>query len=228
MQHFDVLAHLTESELRPLSLKQASLPIGAGGLGLRSMALVAPAAYLASFVQAIPDIEVISPAASVKNTAFKRESQNCIALLRQRGVKVATFQELWANYKASPRKLQKEVVNQLESNVATELLESDGTEYIRARLHSASSKYAPRWLTSYPLDKHSSLTNNQFSLSLRNLLALPIRPDLPPKCVCDMGVNLNSDPHHPTACARVRKRAVITRHNRIVREFARLVRDAGW
>jgi hypothetical protein len=223
-----VLAKLAESELHPQSYSQASLSISAGGLGLRSMELVAPAAYLASFAQAIPDIAAISSSAATSTTRFKRQAQHCIAILKDQKVKVPTYQEMWEKYKANPpNKLQKEYVTQLESNIATQLLESDGTESIRARLQSASSKYATRWLTSYPLDKHTTLTNNQFSLSLRNLLSLPIRSDLPPKCVCDMAVDLKQDPHHPTACARVRKRAVITRHNRIVQEFAGLVREAG-
>src|SRR6478609_5371002 len=83
--------------------------------------------------------------------------------------------QLWEKFKINgSTNLQKQFVGQIENRLATEVLEADGTESIRARLHSASSKYAHRWLTSLPSDKFMILTDNQFSLALRNLLALPI------------------------------------------------------
>ena len=170
----------------------------------------------------------ISPHAALSDTFYSREVKSSIEGLLRSGGKPQNYNQLWEKFKIkSTSNLQKEYVGQIENRLATNLLEAVGNELVRARLLCASSKYAHRWLTTLPTDKPTMLTNNQFSLALRNLLALPIRADLPVICPCKQQVDLRTDPHHPTACNAVRKRGATTRHNRVVQELTALARSAS-
>jgi len=156
----------------------------------------------------LQDIIKVSANAPTANTTFKQEIMRCITTLVNRGAKPPSYKQLWE--KKSQNNLQKEYVGQIENRIATEVVEADGTELIRARVHSASSKFAHRWITTLPTERFFVLTNNQFSHSIRNLLALPIRSDLPILCSCSKQVNLSHDPHHPTVCTKVCKKGAIT------------------
>ena len=136
--------------------------------------------------------------------------------------------DLWSWYGdvGAGRGLQKLLIAEVENNCAARLLQdSQGDPRTVARLTSAQSKLAGVWLTSLPVSKDQTLSDNHFRMAARLRLGLPPQDDLPRQCSCKSV--LQEDPLHFFSCEKLRQTAMTMRHDLIVRILSRFVQRAG-
>ena len=118
--------------LPDVAKQQISLPAAKGGFGLTRFAQVAPRAFMASRIIALPYLTSLRPKRAADNSHFNATLKRCFTILKQQGVPVAeekkdeekpgflpsSSERLWAKYSSSdhiPARLQHlwstEVVN---------------------------------------------------------------------------------------------------------------------
>ena len=201
------LASIDRSEKRALAL--LSLPISQSGAGVRSQAIVSPAAYWAS------NASTAAAGALVMSTplaAHLADSVSRLALAPARLAKLRSSHALPTSsqvgahfidhYAANaPVKLQKALCRAVELQRWSELRDSS-TPFERAVLFSAGARGAGAWLV-----KTTAYSNVKFVAALRARCGLLPR-GLPDVCTC--GANLVD--LHFLVCPRL-KGCLIRRHN---------------
>lgn len=218
------------------ALLQLRLPLRSGGLGLRSMAPLAPAAFLASVAQSTGDINAMATrttvAVSTIPTALR--AAECYDGLARDGVVFEALQlpntahGFWETTASSlPRELkhlQRGFTRFLEGAKVTAWARRL-TAFDRCRQHSLCGPHASAWLTALPTEPALTMSDAAFGAATRLRLGLPPMDDLPARCAC--GKQLSSDANHFLGCELLRSRSMNTRHNRVRDTVGRLALEAG-
>lgn len=213
------------------------LPIRLAGLGLRSQAATAPLAYLASLAQAAPDIcriistHTVTPLSTT--TAALTDSYDRVTdtgyfdrprpsddpqLPRNTDDFFPLFRD------NSARGLQHALTADVELATYSALYAAASPE-TRARLNSCSAPGAGAWLTAMPTDRVFLMLDVSVRYAFRLRLGLPPSDAMPTNCVC--GTRLLGNTQHFLSCQQLKRSAMTTRHDHIVRCFASLARDSG-
>ena len=120
---------------------QASLPVGNGGLGIRSAEMLAPSAFLASAASTHSLQQSILP--------------DCIKVLEDKSVTTTEEQWLAMSRSAKPATERQHIQKAWDGLVAktyqTQLLSQTSSETDRARLLAASSTHSGDWLHAAPI-----------------------------------------------------------------------------
>jgi hypothetical protein len=136
--------------------------------------------------------------------------------------------DLWSWYGktgAGPG-LQRLLVAEIEDDRAARLLQDVHGDHLSiARLTGARSKLAGAWLTTLPVSRDHTLSDNHFRMAARLRLGLPPQDDLPRQCACQ--AVLREDPLHFFSCKKLKQSAMTMRHDLIVRILSRFVQRAG-
>jgi hypothetical protein len=213
------------------------LPVRLAGLGLRSQEATAPIAYLSSLAQAAPDVcraQSAHPSSLTLATDanvfdcyrritatgyFERErSEDDAQLPTEAGSFLVHFRE------GGAASLQHALLEDVETSTFSTLLSGAAPE-ARARMRSCSAPGAGAWITAVPSESDLCMRDASYCFAVRLRLGLPPSETLPPVCVC--GETLASHPNHFLVCQKLKATATTTRHDRIVRMFAALAKEAG-
>ena len=216
------------------------LPLRLGGFGLRSVAKTSSAAYFSAVAQTVPDLLAIVPANHVNSLLVEEKSriptanaiQSCLEFFAASGLTLGqaglprNLAEFWGNYSLPTpgSRLQSAVCTLLES-VALAKLKAQLDLHNQQRIVSAGGKFAGVWLSVTPTSFDLQLTDEEMGLASRIRLGLPPLDNLPVSCVC--GQVLDDDPDHFLSCQNLRRSAVTSRHDSIVRLLAKHLRRAS-
>lgn len=216
---------------------QIHLPVRMAGLGLRSQASTAPIAYLSSLAQAAPDIArlkseypdglmlatdaaVFDCYRRVCDTGYfdrsrKEEDQQLPA---EAGSFLQHFEEGGAG------SLQHAVLADVEAACFDALFQEASSES-RARMLSCAGAGAGAWITAIPTSSELVMLDSAYQFAQRLRLGLPPSDALPDKCAC--GSRVASYPNHFLVCQLLKASGATARHDRVVRVFAAVAREAG-
>eukprot|EP00898_Chlorokybus_atmophyticus_P000542 jgi/Chlat1/1489/Chrsp12S00110 len=210
---------------------QAALPVSAGGVGLRSTALHAPAAFLGGWasVAALLRRRFTVPADAVFLAAVDGVDDGELPF--RQDLKSACG---WLPPEARPllpsmartvsTKLQESLSTKVDARVLA-VFEDGATTDDTARRLSASGVGAGAWLTTMPLFPALQLSADVFRTALRIRLGLP-HPILAAveRCLC--GVTLTTEGTHLLRCPVGRGRTAT--HDALRDEVYVILRDAGY
>ena len=242
-----LLPRLLRSSLPLPSSALVSLtqPAGNGGLGLRELACIAPAARWASAAAAAPDLQgfVESCSASLpflldRFTAFdmlvasgvqrlapgqpEPDDSDLSSRLRTLPLHPA---EIISHYEGIPKLqgLQRALSQQLLNHRLHTFLESDEcTNSDVVRLASCRHKTTQRWMQ--PSASSPAYTDLCTTIVTRLRLGLPPLDDIPETCpLCKEDVT--ASPWHALSCAKLKRKTVTRRHDRCCQLLCRFARS---
>ena len=177
---------ITNVNLRGDSWRQATLPVGLGGLGIRMTSDLALPAYLASTKSTAPLVAGINPAAA---TGLQCLEGDLIREWQQRtGVELPDV---------TKRHRQREWDRAAAAALAKQLLEASDSETDRARLRAAAQPHSGASLNAYPAAAVGTLLDRD---ALRTAVALRVGADVcaPHRCRC--GAAIDSRGLHVLSC----------------------------
>jgi hypothetical protein len=229
--------------LPPTTIARAQLPVGMGGVGLRSMANTSIAAYLSSICTALPDIHHLLIKGSVTPGVY-RSFHRCHAALLSANTGIsasdrlpATFDQVFSIYSnrssvpaTHAHRLQHHLIHQVELSYHQKLLTSSSV-IDRAQLRSASAQYAGLPFVILPTRNEHTIITPYFNQAIRLRLNLP--PHDMPTSYCDIqqcGKILTDTidvTHHHFSCRKLKRKEVTFRHDLVVNTLLRYARDAG-
>ena len=234
----DTLQQILSDPDQPLSeaqLLQSTLPLKSGGLGVRDISQIAPVAFLAGAALAAPFVSTMRDAylalhGGVDDTPFGTSLTRCLDKAGDMGVEAGgvgggpRLNRFWERF--SPRdskrlNLQKAWTKGIDLHNARSfrgLLDEVG----RARINSASGKFASKWLSADGLTPELRMHSSNMQLAVRQLLGAPLLS--PVECVCGL---TTTDFGHFHKCVKIRRTAVNNRHDLIKNQLAMLCRQAG-
>ena len=200
---FSIASRITNTALRPgdPSQLQASLPVGSGGLGLRSAVHLAPSAFLASADGAFTLVQQLLPTCTAPSTYSARDA----ALSTWRlGLPDDTPLPI-----CSSRHLQKSWDKPRVDHVFHSILSNCSDEVSKARLLAAASSYSGAWLNTPPI---SSLGLRMSNDTIRTAIGLRLGTTIcqPHSCkLCSKDADHLG--HHGLSCQSSKGRTA--RHN---------------
>jgi hypothetical protein len=121
--------------------------------------------------------------------------------------------------------LQKLLTVVWESAVFNTLLGPDHSLSHRARLLSASGRYASSWRTCIPYRAELELSDWAYSLSSCLLLGLPTHDRLPSRCPC--GKSFSDQADHSLSCSLLTRRSMTVRHDGVLNHLIAVIREMG-
>ena len=224
-------------QIDPVQLSQVAstllrLPLRSGGLGLRSTASVAPAAYLASIAASAHSIaSVPRPRGPALHSASLLEhlkfSFGRLEVKNQNpnlAVKLPTPSRFLPHFlKQSPQHLQRTITTQLDKRLLSSLHDLQSPK-LTAHLTSLAQRSASLWLSTIPSRPEFVLHNDHFRLAARLRLSLPPCSGPPNSCACGRSP-LPVD--HFLCCKLFRRRAVTDRHDSIANFLHHFLLDSG-
>jgi hypothetical protein len=218
-----------------LAEQQLTLPVTKGGFGLRSMRLVAPIAFWSAVAAhlkllcSIPGALDRTPHSSLRTTLTTvHHTLTTRGILPMEGLFPAPGVDMFSFYEDivdAVKGLQKLLTVVWETAVFKLLIGPDVNKSHRARLISASAKYASCWRTCIPTRDSLVLSNWDYSVAACLLLGLPTHDRLPLLCSCES--SFSDRPDHPMYCESLKKRSVTVRHDGVVKQLVALVREMG-
>ena len=172
--------------------RQASLPVRWGGLGVRSVVLLAPSAYLASAASTAELASSLLPARlrdvvdsgiAPATSAWLQQASDPLTSTPTALVPVSSAQRVWDDQCCEVQ--------------ADKLLHAVVDQVTRARLLAARSPYSGDWLEALPL---SSIGNKLDNATVRIAAGLRLGAPIvrPHVCVCGKAVAVNG--HHGLSC----------------------------
>jgi hypothetical protein len=215
-----------EDDLTAVGLAQLQLPINLAGVGLRPYTFSCSAAFLASFLQVLPDVlplfdNDINTLARKCNfllseaaTCLKEVRSHAHGLLDSNSDLPPTLLECIRKYaNEAPAQLQRKIVREMENalyrNVST-LPATSATD--RARLRSASMPHAGDWLRADAKCPEHQMNDTHYATASKILLNA--HPPSAGRCRC--GAEVSSDSHY-LQCTALVPTAATARHNDILR-----------
>jgi hypothetical protein len=241
------------SELSAHAQHRVGLNVQNGGLGLVRKKPLAPIAYYASLLQAVPDIAEFhnKDIGRLQNSSFytallDAERECTIGMTLQLPSDLPSAEigsdsrgSLWhiaisrlrsattdAERMVAPNRTQHLLAQQYHKLNAT-LLKSSMSAEERASLLSASQPNASLWLTATPTEHNYVLNNEEMRSAIRMRLHLPpvnLEQLRTRTCACGNG-DLDVDPLHFQSCNKIISRAATKRHDLVVRAIASVARD---
>ena len=232
--------------LPPSALVSLTQPAGNGGLGLRELACIAPAARWASAAAAAPDLQRFGLAGSLKPLPFMLDRVTAFGMLVQSGVqRLAPGQpepedsdlasrlrtlplhpdEIISHYEGIPKLkgLQRALSQQIFNHRLHSFLESaECTNSDVVRLASCRHKTTQRWMQ--PSPSSPIYTDLCTTIVTRLRLGLPPLDDMPSTCaLCKE--DISSSPWHALSCSKLKRKAVTRRHDRRCQLLCRFARS---
>ena len=200
-----------EIELTPRACNQAKLGLKYGGLGLRSLAMHAQAAYIASFSTSLTPIQ---PSELTMQCL-------CDAIMVFNG-KVACCEQLSVEDVLATSQHQHKLSSAIEKAGFLSLL--DGASTVdKARLLAISAPQAHAWLRAQPSPKLGlDLLPNEVQALVKWGLGLPVFTDADACSHCSQTLDIHE--HHALICHAGGD--VVTRHNHLRDSFADFCRRA--
>ena len=220
--------------------EQCRLPVRLGGRGLRSQALLAPAAWVASWAQCLPEVRLRTGLEVLGNlescdlplAAACRDALATLPLPPE-----ATELLSWHRLaQTSWPKLQRTLSKWSDQKNFTNLLASLDAEG-RARLRSCGGPLAGAWQLAKPASPSERLEDAEYCVTARTLLGQPVGPDADGGAVCQnrartgptagrpCGEPLCRHAHHAHRC--VRGGGLKARSADIERVWADIHRECG-
>lgn len=214
-----------------LALNQLRMPLRHGGLGIKSMITLGKITYYSNLIQSLPAIAHLRSAAerasdgtplSLTLSSLHQDLLNLhmpTSALIPRDPKL-----LWTTHtstSAPAKKIQTLITRAIDLHIHNRVL-ATATPEDKARLLSASNPAATIWLRTLPTEPALVLRNEQFT-SVVSLL-LNIKGD-GVRCLCTPAL-VDPTTHFHT-CPRFRHRAVIVRHDELVRTLIKIANEAG-
>jgi len=228
------------------ALVSLTQPAGNGGLGLRELACIAPAARWASAAAAAPDLQRFGDAGSLAPLPFMLDRDTAFGMLVQSGVqRLAPGQpepedsdlasrlrtlplhpnEIILHYEGIPKLkgLQRELSQQILNHRLHTFLESaECTNSDVVRLASCRHKTTQRWMQ--PSPSSPLYTDLCTTIVTRLRLGLPPLDDIPETCpLCKEDVT--ATPWHALSCAKLKRKTVTRRHDRCCQLLCRFARS---
>ena len=201
---FDTLARSVLSDILNIEFTntqwlQATLPINVGGLGVRSVSLLAPSAFLASAAGAFPLIQSLIP----DSFSADQDADMDAALIcwRDQVPNELPCPMAQGSQKAWDSACVATIVNNI-TNAAS------GDAHVVARWKAISSRGASAWLSALPMSSCGLRMSNE-CVRIAAGLRLGCTLCLPHQCDCNAPVE--ADGHHGLHCARSAGRH--SRHN---------------
>jgi hypothetical protein len=243
-----LLPRLLRSSLPLPSSALVSLtqPAGNGGLGLRELACIAPAARWASAAAAAPDLQRFGDAGSLALLPFMLDRITAFGMLLQSGVqRLAPGQpepedsdlasrlrtlplhpnEIISHYEGIPKLkgLQRALSQQILNHRLHTFLESaECTNSDVVRLSSCRQKTTQRWMQ--PSTSSPIYTDLCTTIVTRLRLGLPPLDDIPETCpLCKEDVT--ASPWHALSCDKLKRKMVTRRHDRCCQLLCRFARS---
>ena len=200
-----------EIELTPRACNQAKLGLKYGGLGLRSLAMHAQAAYIASLSTSLTPIQ----------PSELTMQRLCDAIMVFNG-KVACCEQLSVEDVLATSQHQHKLSSAIEKAGFLSLL--DGASTVdKARLLAISAPQAHAWLRAQPSPKLGlDLLPNEVQALVKWWLGLPVFTDADACPHCSQTLDIHG--HHALICHAGGD--VVTRHNRLRDSFADFCRRA--
>ena len=163
---------------------QVRLPLRAGGMGLRPVEEIAPAAYLGSWAQVLPDVErlvggapILGPDAPASPTAAAVQAAEAAwrALAARPGAEPID----WNAARAQRRGLRKQqrVLSQAVDRERRERLRRVAPPADWTRLQNCAGIWAGVWLTVPPTEHGLSFLDGEYAALVRFRLRVPLQPE---------------------------------------------------
>jgi hypothetical protein len=216
---------------------QSFLPVGSGGLGLRSASLLAPLGYLCSWGQTLPALLTHFPrlfptpsTPGVPDLPLCPGRAEALRALRSTAPEVASsFPPESAFYSAYPQRLYQGCSRRIHALRADCLLQHPGVGVGggRSRLRSAAGLGAGAWVTARPCfsGDRLSLASADWQFAARFRLGLPMEQlQVLGRCPCGQGVTAY-DTEHVLRCARGRQ--LYETHEAVIRAVVGVLQESG-
>jgi hypothetical protein len=192
LRQFDDLLHLALTKSCNIALNgdqwtQASLPVWSGGLGVRSVSMLASSAFLASAAGTLPLQTQI-----LRNTQAAAEDTSS-------SLRHWLFISGMSGEDSLPVGSQRVLDTIVVNHTFQTLLESQATQYHRARLLAAKAVHSGDWLHAIPISSCGLRLNNE---ALRVAVGLRLGAELcqPYRCICNAAVDIGGS--HALSCRR--------------------------
>jgi len=233
------ILRLSHDRLSQAALDQFCLPLRRGGLGLRSMLSIAPAAFLGSIAASAPLLIHVPRPPSVPPHSIPLLSrlQEAYRVLRlpSKSLRLPDSRQLPSSDSfldslscAPIPKLQRAISHLLDARLLTSIIAAaspDDHLSVKAHFTSLSQPHTSFWLSTLPTCPTFILHNDQFLLATRLRLRLPPSANPPTHCVCGASLHLSLD--HFMICRYFRRRAVNLRHDSIALWLHNFLRSEG-
>ena len=191
---------------------QASLPIKAGGLGIRQANQVAPSAYLAASHNAERLASLLLSGAGMSfNDSYRQEA--AAGWSHEGGTQAPTGENLWKQ-----RAWDSSVIN----NVSGQLLSAASDDRTAARLRASSAPHSGDWLSAPPLSAAGLRMSNEV---VRVAAGLRLGTQLCGQHTCQCGEMVDTLGSHGLSCRLSSGR--ITRHTTVNDLLHRALNRAG-
>jgi hypothetical protein len=255
MRAFSALTGLRPERLTPAQQQQLTLPLSAGGLGMRPTLRTSPAAFLAAGLLALTDLIAAAPAGSEARWPehpLCGALQRCVDDIAATGADVAAavrfglldgpasglWQRLQALLSSAERAdllahlqtgTQRALTAAMEQRILADAADpSSAPVEIRTRLVATSTTHSSRALTVLPTEADFRLS----PVDVRSWCNLrmgraPSERVLHTRCACQAASPFDRDPAHAHCCRQL-KYGTVLRHNIILRALARFARMCGF
>ncbi len=202
--------------------KQISLPVRLGGIGLRPYSRTAPAAYVASFMQATRCISA-QPATQQQ----QHVAASLVDLRRHPALPPLTPASLADLFARGPVPQQQRVwTHAIEDSMVVAMKDDSKVAFIdRTRLAACSAKSGNHWLVTVPSCRAFQLSNSQMRAALRHRLGIKPADDID-LARCPLCNDRDVTPCHFHACKQLRGGAVTHRHDDVLAALGLIVRAA--
>ena len=236
----------SSNPLPPSALISLTQPGGNGGLGLRELGCIAPAARWASAAAAAPDLQGFAEAGSSAPLPFVLDRVTAFGMLLESGVqRLAPGQpepdetdlatrlrtlplhpnEIISHYEGIPKLkgLQRALSQQiLNHRLHTFLVSAECTNSDVVRLASCRHKTTQRWMQ--PSPSFPIYTDLCTTIVTRLRLGLPPLDDVPVTCTL-CSEDISASPWHALSCVMLKRKAVTRRHDRCCQLLCRFARS---
>jgi hypothetical protein len=234
-------------DVAPSIRVQLTLPIRSGGLGLVRVADNAHASYLASLLLAAPFVSKVLIDHDAGYSPQLVHASGSFQFLVEQGVPHGPshalkddFSATWMHYSAGA------VGVKLQQLLTQELLAVRRSEWLRrlapvdrARVLSAGTFQAGRWLTVFPCFPEFFISNHHYRFAVRHLLGLhpvpiddlrllPVLRDGRQVRVCRCGADLQADANHFFVCPMQHKLGHNRRHDHLRDSIISLATSTGF
>ena len=236
----------SSNPLPPSALVSLTQPGGNGGLGLRELGSIAPAARWASAATAAPDLQRFEQASSSEALPLVLDRATAFGMLVESGVqrlapgqpepegadslaRLRTLplhpQEIVTHYEGVPKLkgLQRALSQQILNHQLHNFLQSaECTNSDVVRLASCRHKTTQRWMQ--PSPSSAIFTDLCTTIVTRLRLGLPPLDGIPETCpLCKEDVT--ASPWHALSCDKLKRKSITRRHDRCCQLLCRFARS---
>eukprot|EP00732_Lithocolla_globosa_P000580 Lithocolla_globosa_v1_NODE_199_length_5224_cov_8.409618.p1 type:complete len:831 gc:universal NODE_199_length_5224_cov_8.409618:2533-41(-) len=234
MQHIDTAVLKTteriintKAPLPPNAVQRLRLRIANTGLGLTSKEETCNAAYVSGWADSLKIMFDHFPQTKAACKEVLQSENTITKALNETLAQLPEGEKIPKNIKdllKAPRKLQKQITEEMEKQRFQTFFDAQ-SPYDQSHILSCKGPAATAFLSAISSRRCFTLTNTEFEISLKRLLALPLDLNLAGASFCSCANLREATDYHLETCSKCGN--LITRHDQLRDEVIEMFRKAG-